>query len=370
MSRIFAIALIALAGPGSAQAESARIAGESDFFRAYGQEFSPEARQTLRALYKTVAPYLSPDGLQHAIRDGFIPFTQELRYHGFHWFHPQRILAPADPTQPPGLNFDRNGRLVAVFWSSPKAIPLVQKFTIPEFVRMPLATQEIAERNLRFAFRLPPPASFAMFGNLVSWHSHENVVLENLGARDENGNYLPQAVRFRQGLTAEVFARTLATRVLQQETVVALLEPPVPALPYPHFNTAVFQGFHMMHLWVGLKNPEGAFAGTHPEVSSDALDEHDTLEGSAGHHHTEEPTPFVPARSLPARELATQAFQGRLIVAKIPAGAELCTSVRSGTVTARQIAESGFLLGRVSWKRLTERYTTDLAAALKPHCET
>lgn len=375
MTRFFRVSLSGMAVLCSfaAQAESMRIESESDFYRAYGNDFTPEARKTIHSLYKYIAPYMGEGGLQRAIADGFIPFTPEWRYHGFHWFHPQHMLAPSDPTRPPGFNFDENGRLVAVFWSAPSWVPIIYKFNMNQFVRLPLSTQEIAHRNLRFAFPLPEPSNFSMFGDLAKWHSHEFVIVENMGARDANGNLDSQIVNFRQALTPANFARALATSVLSEDITVALIEPNSPALPYPHFNRGVFPGFHMMHFWVGLENADGPFAGTHGEVSVHAvLSEDDTIESGNGHSHhghgTHQPAPFTPARSVTAGELAALAFQGQLEVANIPAGSHLCVGMRAGAVNARQIAESGFLLGKLAWNRINDTYTNDVGTNLTKLC--
>ena len=77
-------------------------------------------QQIARATQATMR-YYGPQGLKHAIADGYLPFTQELKGHGIHYINlnlareigNQKQL---DIEQPVGLNYDDEGKLVAVFY--------------------------------------------------------------------------------------------------------------------------------------------------------------------------------------------------------------------------------------------------------------
>ena len=113
-----------------AQAHSLRINSVDDFYFYYDpkNQYTEEQKSMVNSIFENVAPYFGEDGLENAIADGYIPFTPEAKGHGTHWFNPQLIdftNIKANPITPAGLNFDENGKLVAVFWSQEKYQPIL-----------------------------------------------------------------------------------------------------------------------------------------------------------------------------------------------------------------------------------------------------
>jgi len=268
----------------SAMAELTSISSTSEFYDYYGSDFSSEAQTFVDSLYSNLTPYFGADGILKAAEDGFVPMTPEAKFHGTHWFNPAQVYDfVADPDKPAGLNFNENNELVAVFWGETKYDSIEQ--AVQSFSAFPSEALPAVYTNYKETNRRQAPTILEPFGSLASWHSHENIVIENVGARDATtGFYDGEAINFRQSLTDENFIAEIFQALGDDSKIAAPFE--VDTGRYPPFNTAVHPGFYMAHMWVGLGNPDGLFSGEHKAVSPNGLDEHETFEdGSEGHGH-------------------------------------------------------------------------------------
>lgn len=273
-------------------AELKRVSSVGDFYEAYGpsDSFSPESKAIIDGLFGYADPFMGASGLQNAAAAGYVPMTKDLRFHGTHWFNPALFLSNSSPNPlaPTGLNFDQQGKLVAVFWPE-------QKYAITAEVLNSLATADPASlpalyEGVKTATLKSKPDILDPFGD-VDWHSHENVLIENVGNRDPATGAYTGDVLFRQSLTNENFVGEVLAALADPEVTIAPFEFSSDPSVYPPFNTLADAGFYMAHMWLGLENPDGLFAGTHPAVSIDAPGEHTTFEGGSGGHHGHSPDP-------------------------------------------------------------------------------
>lgn len=268
----------------SAQAaDLRRISSLETFYEAYGaaETYSPEAIATIEGLFDYVAPFIGDAGQQNAAAAGFVPMTKQLKYHGTHWFNPVAYLnTERSATAPTGLNFDENGQLAAVFWPEQKydiPIEILGQLSTADPDNVPALYKSVKAQTLKAV-----PGFLNPFGN-VNWHSHENVVIENIGTRNPITGAYTEDVVFRQSLTDENFVSEVLTSFASPEKTVGPFEFFPDSSQYPPFDTIADPGFYMVHMWLGLENPDGLFAGTHKSVSPDAPGEHTTFESGGGH---------------------------------------------------------------------------------------
>lgn len=264
-------------------ADFTSLSSSDDFYNYYGDGFSTEAKTVINDLYSNLTPYFGVNGLEKAATDGFAPMTPEAKAHGTHWFRPDKVYDfVAEATRPTGLNFDENDQLVAVYWGESKYAGIEE--AAQGLLALPPESVPAAYTNYKATSRRDVPSILEPFGSLVSWHSHENVRFDNVGARNpETGAYDAEAVDFGQSLTDEAFVSELLQSLQNEDEFVAPFE--VNPTTYPPYNTAMHPGFYMAHLWVGAGNPEGAFNGEHAAVSPNGIEEHTTFEdGSVGGH--------------------------------------------------------------------------------------
>lgn len=357
-------------------AEPVYINSEEEFIQYYGFDETGPARQLTHEIFELIKPYSGQNGLAAAIAAGYIPFTAEARGHGTHWFDPRRAGRPAVSNQPAGLNFDHNGRLVAVFWSTPRSSkPLPQIFDPTLMVGFSADMQRRMLDNSKSLFHTPPPDFLNVFpGPAPEWHSHENVIIENIGAGSRvDGAYDPEKVILRQGVAPDRFFGDQVSSLRDPAVVLAPLESD-PSLGYPSFNRYVSLGFHMIHMWVGTYNPDGAFAVTNPDVSPDGRDEHDTIEDPAiaGHHNHGHQHPaqvdLLQQSAAPAA-VANAAVRGRFAAVKVPSGTTLCTALANGSFSVQDVATQAAVFGMVARRDLAAgTYLTKLGASLKQSC--
>ncbi|NEP19620.1 MAG: hypothetical protein F6J97_22470 [Leptolyngbya sp. SIO4C1] len=260
--------LIGATAPGIA-ADFTRISSAEDFYTYYGNDFSAEAKAFVEDLYSYLTPYFGPNGRAQAAADGFVPMTPEAKFHGTHWFKPEQVYNfVAEPTRPAGLNFDQENKLVAVYWGETKYDAIeqaVQSFSTLPPENLPALYTAYKEANVRSL-----PTILAPFGDLAAWHSHENVVIENVGAIDPStGFYDAEAINFRQSLLDEAFIAEIFAALQDPQKVAAPFE--VNPDTYPPFNLGIHPGFYMAHLWIGAGNPDGPFNTTHAAVSPNGL---------------------------------------------------------------------------------------------------
>lgn len=261
------------------------LSSADDFYNYYGTEFSPEAKSFISDLYDNLTPFFGADGLNQAIAAGYVPMTPEAKYHGTHWFNPQLVYNfMAEPTIPSGLNFNEDNQLVAIFWGETKYANVEE--AAQSFLTLPPASLPAAYGAYKANNQRPVPNILEPFDDLADWHSHENVVIENIGVKDPiAGIYDPEAINFRQSLTDANFIAEILESLQNDQKVAAPFE--FDPSSYPPFNVGIHPGFYMAHMWVGAGNPEGPFNTMHLAISPDGLDEHTTFEdGSGGHSHS------------------------------------------------------------------------------------
>lgn len=276
------------------------LSSSDDFYHYYGDDFSTEAKTVINDLYNYLNPYFGDNGLEMAVADGFVPMTPEAKAHGTHWFRPEKIYDfVAEATRPTGLNFDENNQLVAVYWGETKYEGV--ETAAQSLTALPPETLPAVYATYKASSRKAVPNVLQPFGSSASWHSHENVRVENVGARNpDTGAYDAEAVTFRQSLTDEVFIGELLQSLQNDDEFVAPFE--ANSTKYPPYNVAMHPGFYMAHLWVGAGNPEGAFNTEHAAVSPNGIDEHTTFEDGSNGGHGGNGTPGHgdnPARSVP-----------------------------------------------------------------------
>ena len=130
--------------------------------------------------------------------DGYLPFTQELRGHGIHYYNFDFAnevgnSEELDIERPIGLNYDSKGNLLTVFYIR---IPETQQPTLDN----PLANLEVDPKD---DF---PPVSFDTLSE-EDWHTHQNMWFSGLGQlNSEKINFdedapFPDAVVSRLGET-------------------------------------------------------------------------------------------------------------------------------------------------------------------------
>ena len=274
-------------------ARATSIVNLREFYDFYGSDFTSEQETVIEGIFSNIEPYLQPNGLDNAIADGFIPFTPEWIDHGVHWFNPNFVdltNMQANPLLPSGLNIGQNGELLGVFWVEELYDPLIPVFqeleaTVGIANLTPEQLTQLYTQHISTTERTAPTV-FDLFSN-VGWHQHKNVVIENLGERDVEGNLDPQQVNLRQSLPNPNFIEKILTSLADPDSVLVPLEFDS-SLGYPPFNRGVSAGFHMLHMWLGQGNEAGLFAGTNRDivVSSNAISEATTFEdGSDGHGH-------------------------------------------------------------------------------------
>ncbi len=200
-------------------------------------------RQVARAAQATMA-YHGPQGLANAMKDGFLPFTQELKGHGIHYARWDRIDNQVSPEVIEGLNFSPDGRLLAVFYVR------VVKRLVDEPLPISLLPDPADDH--------PPAESFAGLTG-EDWHTHRFAFFTGVGQSDW------RQTRFVQDLA------------FPDEVIAVAVDPTTDQLlkMYPDSDKVYAAKFWMLHLWLGELNPCGTFANTSPGVSPDAPDEHD-----------------------------------------------------------------------------------------------
>ncbi len=219
--------------------------------RTYGEDVPEIDRQIAKATQATMK-YYGPDGLENAIADGYLPFTQEVKGHGVHYVNFNLLVEVAnskelDVERPIGLNYDADGNLLAVFYIR---VPNTEKVT-PENPYGDLFVKK--EDDF-------PPTSFDSL-TADDWHIHQNIWFTGLGNLNSESVY-----GFEEGLPFEAMVSRLQN---------------IDFKVFPESDEIFSPKFWMLHGWFHSLNPAGTFANTHPEVSLYAPEE---LGVHSGHH--------------------------------------------------------------------------------------
>ena len=194
-------------------------------------------QQIARATQATMR-YYGSQGLQHAIADGFLPFTQEFNGHGIHYLNLRLAREISNQKQvdikrPVGLNYDTEGNLVAVFYlRAPRALPADPANPLQGLMVDP--TDDA-----------PPDTSFDTVTS-ENWHHHHNPWATGLG------NLNSEQVYFEEDVPVEIVAQRL------QQAQFKL---------FPESDIYYVPKLWMLHGWVHSLNPDGVFADDKPNLS-------------------------------------------------------------------------------------------------------
>lgn len=156
--------------------------------------------QELAAVFRATERYRDQ---KNAIADGFIAFTQLNKGHGIHWGKPSPTSYAFKLTEPPGLNYSPDGKLLAVYYSV------------------------IAQGDEG------PPAGFT--GD-ESWHSHRDACFHGVNPSHPSHDF----------------------RTLRFEECV----PKAECTDGPWYRK-----FYMLHAWLYEPNPDGVFALENPRIT-------------------------------------------------------------------------------------------------------
>ena len=209
----------------------------------YGADVPLLDRQIARATQATMK-YYGLKGLEQALADGYLPFTQEVKGHGIHYFNftlatEVGTLEDLAIERPVGLNYDAEGNLLAVF-----------------YIRVP-DTQEVTPENpfgdlfvnLTDDF---PPSSFDTL-TADDWHNHQNFWMAGLGSLNSESVY-----GFEEFVPIEATISRLQNINFQL---------------FPESDQLFSPKFWMLHGWFHSLNSAGTFANLDPDVGIYAPEE-------------------------------------------------------------------------------------------------
>ena len=227
--------------------------------KTLGEDVPLLDRQIAQATQATMR-YYGSEGLENAIADGYLPFTQEVKGHGIHYANFNLLVEVAnskvlDVERPIGLNYDADGNLLAVFYIR---VPNTEEVT-PENPYGDLFVKE--EDDF-------PPTSFDTL-TADDWHIHQNTWFTGLGNLNSESVY-----GFEEGLPFEAMVSRLQN---------------IDFKVFPQSDQIFSPQFWMLHGWFHSLNPAGTFANTHPGVSLYAPEEL----GVHGGHHQGESNPVI-----------------------------------------------------------------------------
>ncbi len=203
---------------------------------ALGENVPLIDQQIAKATQATMK-YYGSGGLENAIADGYLPFTQEVMGHGIHYYNPTLAdevgnLKELDIERPIGLNYDAEGNLLAVF-----------------YIRLPERQEATPENPLAELFVNPaddfPSSSFDTLTD-DDWHTHQSAWLTGLGSLNSESVYFEEDVPV--------------------EAIVSRLED-IDFQLFPESDQGYSPKFWMLHGWFHSLNPAGTFANTHPDVA-------------------------------------------------------------------------------------------------------
>lgn len=237
--------------------------------------------QQIATLFHAAIKY---EDINEALRDGYIPFTQEYQNHGVHMirFLPgdANVLDENfDPAVPEGLNYDRYGNLVGVFFYIGPNVDRLMKLSDPN-----LPAAERADIEAYFSMWLSgegisgvKPAAFVPDSKGINqdhWHFHQGICSRNLMApipgRGDNKSVFD--------LSSELVGRALAGDYIDPQEPIAVannLDVRQCDLVQPCTSAGgvYIPRFYMLHMWLFNKNNRcGIFWGTHEDISVNDLE--------------------------------------------------------------------------------------------------
>jgi hypothetical protein len=208
---------------------------------------------------------------------GFRPIVASLAGHGEHWMNDAGAAAVGiggkatfDMIQ--GMNVPKDGGAIpGIFWGE-GAIPLFDDPSAPtglSSLDWPFGDNWKSERVQAFAGEAPHFTS----SEAEMWHTHAGLCLvyESTGQ-----GYIHQYTSFDE------------CQAYPNAAQIVIGEDPVTGAP---IMGNIWANLWMIHLWFFDLNPNGIFAGTHPDVDPDSPSEADTTDGREippffmQHHH-------------------------------------------------------------------------------------
>ena len=221
-----------------------------DVLNAVGEDVPLRDQQIAQATQATMK-YYDEGGLEQAIADGYLPFTQEVKGHGIHYYNSTLDdevgnFKELDMERPAGLNYDNEGNLIAVF-----------------YIRTPNRLEADPDNPLAQLTPNPaddfPPSSFDTL-TAEDWHNHQSAWATSLGSLDA------EAVYFEEDVPINAIVSRLEQIDLQL---------------FPESDQDYSPKFWMLHGWFHSFNSAGIFANRDPDVAIYAPEE---LGIHAGHH--------------------------------------------------------------------------------------
>ena len=229
---------------------------------ALGENVPLIDQQIAKATQATMK-YYGSGGLENAIADGYLPFSQEVKGHGVHYANFNLLVEVAnskelDVERPIGLNYDADGNLLAVFYIR---VPNTEKVT-PENPYGDL----FVEKEDDF-----PPTSFDTL-TANDWHNHQNFWMAGLGSLNSESVY-----GFEEFVPIEATISRLQNINFQL---------------FPESDQLFSPKFWMLHGWFHSLNSAGTFANLDPDVGIYAPEE---LGVHSGHHqgHQGDSAPLI-----------------------------------------------------------------------------
>ncbi len=246
----------------------------------YGEDV-PLVDQQIALATQATMKYYGSDGVENAIADGYIPFTQEFQGHGIHYYNPALANEISNATEldlerPVGLNYDVEGNLIAVF-----------------YIRSPQRQETTPENPFGELLVDPaddfPPSSFDSLPD-GTWHHHESAWATGIG------NLNSEKVYFEEDIPLE----TVVSRLQQTDFQL-----------FPESDNDYNPKFWMLHGWFHSFNPDGTFAINNPDVAPYA---HEELGAHIGHNeqgehtdgHLEAVTPLIVGTDMGEKLLGTE----------------------------------------------------------------
>lgn len=181
---------------------------------------------------------------------GYFPIPPALKGHGTHWFNSSGLASLLGQKEPSiytaeGLNVSSDKQVVhAVFWASPAVLVFENGAT-----DYPNGENWKDSQVIRFD---NTPAALTSSVH-ESWHKHAGLCLTTEHSYDGNGNVV------RTGNANQHTTYNECQAISNDE-------------PQPD-GSNMWASFWMVHMWLYDLNPNGFFAGQHPCVDPDELDE-------------------------------------------------------------------------------------------------
>lgn len=224
-------------------------------------QVSTATDQEMAAIYNRFKYLQDVQGNDQLALLGYFSIPPALKGHGTHWFNSAGIASMFGQKLPSiytaeGLNISSDRQAVhANFWANPATLVFANGAT-------DYPTGENWKDSQVISFSNTPPS--LTNNETESWHKHGGLCMTVLHSYDANGNL----VRTGSANQHTTYNECQAFPNDEPQTD----------------GTNMWANFWMVHIWLYDLNPNGLFAGTHPCVDSDGLDE-STINGDRNVPH-------------------------------------------------------------------------------------